>query len=187
MWAQARTTVANRSARRTVMRLHSCRSTAAGGCRVGGARAHGQPQAGPAPDASDGLEGPVSTASNEPAGQGTQDLPLPAQGPVHRAHEPGLGNDISYTGQGVHVPGGDHGLVFSPGAVMAGLEHPGYTSVSRHWRKLYSALKRRRSSIPTKGPSSPVRRSPTCSRATPLRSAWMARADGWTTCSSTVA
>ena len=37
-----------------------------------------------------------------------------------------------------------------------------------------------------RGPSSPVRRSPTCSRATPLRSAWMARADGWTTCSSSV-
>ena len=30
------------------------------------------------------------------------------------------------------------------------------TSVSKRWRKLYSALKRRRSSIPTKGPSSPV-------------------------------
>ena len=29
-------------------------------------------------------------------------------------------------GQGVHVPGGDHGLVFSTGAVMAGVEHPGY-------------------------------------------------------------
>ena len=26
-----------------------------------------------------------------PAGQGTQDLPLPAQGPVHRTREPGLG------------------------------------------------------------------------------------------------
>ena len=37
----------------------------------------------------------------------------------------------------------------------------------------------------TRGPSSPVRRSPTCSRAR-LRSAWMARADGWTTCSSSV-
>ena len=36
-----------------------------------------------------------------------------------------------------------------------------------------------------KGASSPVKRSPTCSRATPLRSAWMA-ADGWTTCSSSV-
>ena len=33
----------------------------------------------------------LSTASNEPAGQGTQDLPLPAQGPVHRAREPSLG------------------------------------------------------------------------------------------------
>ena len=60
------------------------------------------------------------------------------------------------------------------------------TSVSKRWRKLYSALKRRRSSIPTKGPSSPVKRSPTCSRTTPSRSAWMARADGWTTCSSNV-
>ena len=58
------------------------------------------------------------------------------------------------------------------------------TSVSRHWRKLYSALKRRRSSIPTKGASSPLTRSPTCSRVTPSRSAWTARADGWTTCSS---
>ena len=28
---------------------------------------------------------------NEPAGQGAQDLPLPAQGPVHRTREPGLG------------------------------------------------------------------------------------------------
>ena len=38
----------------------------------------------------------------------------------------------------------------------------------------------------SKGASSPLTRSPTCSRATPLRSAWMARADGWTTCSSSV-
>ena len=33
---------------------------------------------------------------------------------------------------------------------------------------------------------SPVKRSPTCSRTTPLRPEWMARADGWTTCSSSV-
>ena len=60
------------------------------------------------------------------------------------------------------------------------------TSVSKPWRTLYNALKRRRSSIPTKGPSSPLKRSPTCSRTTPLRSAWMARAGGWTMCSSSV-
>ena len=76
--------------------------------------------------------------------------------------------------------------------ILAGCCHGGCrtpwirTSVSKPWRTLYSALKRRRSSIPTKGPSSPVKRSPTCSRTTPLRSAWMARADGWTTCSSSV-
>ena len=45
---------------------------------------------------------------------------------------------------------------------MAGVEHPGCGLLYRG-TKLYSALKRRRSSIPTKGPSSPVRRSPTCS------------------------
>ena len=69
------------------------------------------------------------------------------------------------------------------GAVMAGVEHPGCGLLY----PLEEALQRfRRSSIPTKGPSSPVKRSPTCSRATPSRSAWTARADGWTTCSSSV-
>ena len=90
-------------------------------------------------------------------------------------------------GQGVHVPGGDHRTGILDGCWHGGCRTPWIrTSVSRRWRKLYSALKRRRSSIPTKGPSSPVKRSPTCSRTTPLRSAWMARADGWTTCSSNV-
>ena len=46
---------------------------------------------------------------------------------IERANQ-AWASDISYIphGQGVHVPGGDHGLVFSPGAVMAGVEHPGY-------------------------------------------------------------
>ena len=58
------------------------------------------------------------------------------------------------------------------------------TSVSRRWRRPYSALERRKSSTPTKAPSSPPRRSPACSRTTASPSAWMARAGGWTTCSS---
>ena len=83
---------------------------------------------GPAPDASDGLEGPVSTASNEPAGKGHKIYPyLLRDLSIERANQ-AWASDISYIpmAKGVHVPGGDHGLVFSPGAVMAGLEHPGY-------------------------------------------------------------
>ena len=111
---------------------------------------------------------------NEPAGQGAQDLPLPAQGPAHRTPRTRLGQVTSATSR---WPRGSCTWWQSWTGILDGCCHGGCrtpwmrTSVSRHWRKLYSALKRRRSSIPTKGPSSPVRRSPTCSRATPLRSA----------------
>ena len=47
--------------------------------RTGRSRPRGQPQAGPTSDASDGFEGFVSTTPNEPAREGTQDLPVPAQ------------------------------------------------------------------------------------------------------------
>ena len=42
----------------------------------------------------------------------------------------------------------------------------------------------RLSNTPTKAASSPVTRSPICSRPQALRSAWMARAAFWTTCAS---
>ena len=45
--------------------------------RTGRSRPRGQPQAGPTSDASDGFEGFVSTTPNEPAREGTQDLPVP--------------------------------------------------------------------------------------------------------------
>ena len=44
-----------------------------------------------AADATDGLDGAVSAAANEPAGQGAQDLPVPPAALEHRAGEPGLG------------------------------------------------------------------------------------------------
>ena len=125
-----------------------------------------------------------------------QDLPLP--GPlrdlsIERANQ-ALGTDdiVAYIpmAKGFVFPGAgvDHGTGILAGCCHWVLEHPGYAdswAVSKRWRKLYSALKRRRSSIPTKGRFT-SKRSPTCSRTTPLRSAWMARADGWTTCSSNV-
>jgi len=43
--------------------------------RTGGSRPHRQPQAGPAPDASDGLEGAVSPAANQPAREGHKIYP----------------------------------------------------------------------------------------------------------------
>ena len=46
---------------------------------------------------------------------------------IERANQ-AWASDICYIpmAKGFHVPGGDHGLVFSPGAVMAGVEYPGY-------------------------------------------------------------
>ncbi len=56
-------------------------------------------------------------------GERSQDLLLPAAGSIHRVGEPGLGErHLLYPhGQGVHVSGGYHGLVFSPGALLAGV------------------------------------------------------------------
>ena len=50
---------------------------------------------------------------------------------IERANQ-AWASDICYIpmGQRVHVPGGDHGLVFSPGAVMAGVEYPGGRSTT---------------------------------------------------------
>src|SRR5450631_3194065 len=57
-------------------------------------------------------------------------------------------------------------------------------SASRPWRMPWLVTASRRYSTPTRARSSPARHSPACSPATPSPSAWMARAPGATTCSS---
>ena len=150
-------------------------------------RAHGQPQAGPAPRQMD-LRALYPRRRTSQPGKGHKIYPyLLRDLSIERANQ-AWASDISY----IPMAKGFMYLVAIMDWYSRRVRHGGCrtpwirTSVSKRWRKLYSALKRRRSSIPTKGPSSPVKRSPTCSTTTPLRSAWMARADGWTTCSSSV-
>ena len=160
--------------------ISSCRSTAAGGCgRVGGARAHGQPKR--VQRLMRQMDLRALYPRLEPAGQGTQDLPLPAQG-LERANQ-AWASDISYIPMAKgFMYGGDHGR-YSRRVLSWRVSNTLDTDFCIRWRK--RALKRRRSSIPTKGPS-------TCEAFTDVLKdhaiaiSWMARADGWTTCSSNV-
>ena len=147
----------------------------------------GESQASPAPGAPDGPARPVSEAAHEPARGRTHGVSVPAEGPVHRATESGVGNRylLHPDGARVHVSGGHHGLVLAPRPGLAGVEHlRTATSVSRPSRTRSPATGRRRSSIRTKAPSSRPRRLRRCSRPTRWPSAWTARAAGSTTCSS---
>ena len=85
----------------------------------------GESQASPAPGAPDGPARPVSEAAHEPARGRTHGVSLPAEGPVHRATESGVGNRylLHPDGARVHVSGGHPGLVLAPRPGLAGVEH----------------------------------------------------------------
>ena len=89
----------------------------------------GESQASPAPGAPDGPARPVSEAAHEPARGRTHGVSLPAEGPVHRATESGVGNRylLHPDGARVHVSGGHHGLVLAPRPGLAGVEHQRWT------------------------------------------------------------
>src|SRR5713101_6016483 len=71
-----------------------------------------QPQAGAAPDAARRIDGDLPATEHEQAGGGPQDLPLPARWDFDRAGQSGLvlGRHLHPDGQGLPLPGGDHGL-----------------------------------------------------------------------------
>ena len=170
--ARARTTVrvGQRRCDRLIARsISSCRSTAAGVVTSWRSWPHGQPQAGPARC---GWTRAVSTASNEPRARDTRFTPT-SQGPVERANQ-AWASVISY-------------IAMAKGFMYLVADHR-YSRRVLSWRvsntldtdfcieALEEALQRfeaRRS--PTKGPSSPVKRSLLKDHA--IASAWMARAD----------
>src|SRR5437016_4582409 len=71
-----------------------------------------QPQTGPASDAARRPGGDLPATEHEHTGGGPQDLPLPAGWALDRAGQSGLvlGRHLHPDGQGLPLPGGDHGL-----------------------------------------------------------------------------
>ena len=101
-------------------------------------------------------------------------------GVVHGCH---LHPDAS----GLFVPGGDHGLVQPLGFVLEAVEHAGAVLfVAKHSRKRSTGTIPRRSSIQTRGVSSPARSSRDYSKGPGCVSRWTGEAAGWTTSSSSV-
>src|ERR1700730_10056393 len=92
---------------------------------VGAPRPSGQPQAGAAPDAAAGPGGDLPAPEYEQAGGGAQDLSLPAARARDRAGQSGLvlRRYLHPDGQGLSLPGGDHGLGEPRGAGLAPLQH----------------------------------------------------------------
>ena len=88
---------------------------------------------------------------------------------------------------GLFVPGGDHGLVqptgFCPGGCRTRWSRP---FVAKHSRKRSTGTIPRRSSIQTRGVSSPARSSRDYSKGPGCVSRWTGEAAGWTTSSSSV-
>src|SRR2546423_1730679 len=84
-----------------------------------------QPQAGAAPDAAVGSGGDLPAPEYEQAGSGAQDLSVPAARARDRAGQSGvvLRRYLHPDGQGICLPGGDHGLGKPRGAGLASLEH----------------------------------------------------------------
>ena len=88
---------------------------------------------------------------------------------------------------GLFVPGGEHGLVQPPGFVLEAVQHAGAVPfVARHSRKRSTGTIPRRSSIRTRGVSSPAQSSRDYSKRPGCVSRWTAGAAGWTTSSSSV-
>src|SRR6201997_713255 len=79
---------------------------------AGNPRPSRQPQAGTAPDAAAGTGGDLPASEYEQAGSGTQDLSVPAARAHDRAGQSGmvLRHHLHPDGQGLSLPGGDHGL-----------------------------------------------------------------------------
>ena len=105
---------------------------------------------------------------------------------IERANQ-AWATDICYIpmAKGFMYPGGHHGLAFTPGAVMAGVEHIGYGLLHRSARGGIAAVwhagnlqHRPRVPVHLRGVH---RRAQGPGAST---SAWMARVGGWTTCSS---
>src|ERR1700738_1376963 len=84
-----------------------------------------QPQTGPASDAARRPGGDLPATEYEQAGTGPQDLPLPAGWALDRAGQSGLvlGCHLHPDGQGLPLPGGDHGLGEPCRAGVATVEH----------------------------------------------------------------
>ena len=118
-----------------------------------------------------------------------QDLPLPSarQGRHRRRPSVVLRHHVSADGEGLLLSRGGHGLGEQTSALLEALEHAeAPPSASRHSRRRWSAMGRRRSSTPIRAHSSQRKasRAPCCPAA--WRSAWTDAAAGWTTSSSNV-
>src|ERR1700751_5458941 len=95
------------------------------GGMAGDPRPSRQPQAGAAPDAAAGTGGDLPTPEYKQAGSGAQDLSLPAARAGDRAGQSGVvfRRDLYPDGQGLFIPGGDHGLGEPRGAGLAPLQY----------------------------------------------------------------
>ena len=149
---------------------------------AGGAGAPGESEEGPAPDAGDGYGGAVSKAQPRSGEPVSQCVSVPAAGPDHRSSESGMGSGyhLHPDGSELCVPGRDHGLVLTQGAVMACIQHahPPPAFVWMPWRQSSRPGVLRRYSIRSRAASFPVTSSPVFSGGTISALAWMARAGG---------
>src|ERR1700740_484412 len=95
------------------------------GGMAGNPRPSSQPQAGAAPHAAVGTGGDLPAPEYEQAGGGAQDLSVPAARARDRAGQSGvvLRRYLHPDGQGLSLPGGDHGLGKPRGAGVASIEH----------------------------------------------------------------
>src|ERR1700745_1255715 len=84
-----------------------------------------QPQAGAAPDAAAGPGGDLPAPEHEQAGGGAKDLSAPGARAFDRAGQSvlGLGRYLHPDGQGLSLPGSNHGLGQPRGAGVARIEH----------------------------------------------------------------
>src|SRR5215472_17525453 len=84
-----------------------------------------QPQSGAAPDAAARAGGDLPAPEHKQAGGRAQDLPLSPRWAGDRAGQPGvvLRRHLHPDGQGLSLPGGDHGLGEPRGARVAPLQH----------------------------------------------------------------
>src|SRR5438067_13663024 len=92
---------------------------------AGDPRPSRQPQAGAAPDAAVGTGGDLPAPEDEQAGSSAQDLSVPAAWARDRAGQSSvvLRRYLHPDGQGLSLPGGDHGLGKPRGAGVASIEH----------------------------------------------------------------
>src|SRR5207302_8590612 len=95
------------------------------GGMAGDPRPSRQPQAGAAADAAAGTGGDLPVPEYEQAGSGTQNLSVPAARARDRAGQSGLvlRRYLHPDGQGLSLPGGDHGLGQSRSSGLAPLQH----------------------------------------------------------------